>query len=101
MIRFTAAAALFITALVGTAATAQGAGYYTATPVTAPSKASFMARETVWTARDVSYTARRGDDRDSVQCELVVRQAGKLSAFTAGGAAFDAAALDKCNAKAR
>ncbi len=98
-----AAALATSTMLLGaTASHAQGAGvYYAAIPAAVPAKTSFVARETVWTWRDNAYVARRGDSRDAIQCELVARQAGKLTAFTAGGAAFDAAALDKCNAKAK
>ena len=104
MIRTISIAAALATSLLvlgATASHAQSSSYYIATPAATPAKTSFVTRETVWTWRDAAYTARRGDSRDAIQCELVARQAGKLTAFTAGGAAFDAAALDKCNAKAR
>lgn len=94
-------AAAALTASAAGAATAQSAGYYTAVPVTKPAKSQFIARDTIWTLRDSAFVARRGDDRPAVQCELVARQVGKLASFTANGAAFDAAALEKCNAKAR
>ena len=87
--------------LTPTASQAQAGPYYAATPEAKPGKASFLTRETVWTWRDNAYVARRGGDRDAVQCELVARRAGKLASFTAGGTAFDAAALERCNAKAR
>lgn len=96
-----AALAVSLTLLGTTAANAQDAGYYAATPVTKPTKASFIARDTIWTWRDTAFTARRGSDRDTIQCELVARQAGKLESFSVSGAAFDAAALEKCNAKAK
>lgn len=98
-----AAALATSTMLLGaTAGHAQPVGaYYAAVPAAVPAKASFVSHETVWTWRDNAYVARRGDSRDAIQCELVAKQAGKLTAFSAGGAAFDAAALDKCNAKAR
>lgn len=83
------------------AANAQGASYYAAVPVTTPSKTQLITRDTVWTWHATAFTARRGDARDTIQCELVARQVGKLSSFSAAGTAFDAAALEKCNAKAK
>ena len=102
MIRMLSIAAALATSMLvlSTTAHAQG-GYYTATPVAKPAKASFLARETMWTWHDSAYTARRGGDRDAIQCELVARQTGKLATFTAGGTAFDAPALEKCNARAK
>jgi hypothetical protein len=95
--------ALIISALmVGTAANAQpqGPGYYTATPVEAPSKTSLMTRDTIWKFRDGAFNASKQPERDLVLCQLVVQRIGKLTAFTAGGQALDADALAKCNAKA-
>ena len=104
MIRLLSIAAALATStmlLGATAGHAQSSGYYAAVPVAKPTKTSFIARETVWTWRDTGYVARRSGDRDVIQCELVARQAGKLASFSAGGAAFDAPALEKCNAKAK
>ncbi len=105
MTRLIAAAAALASAATlfgAAAATAQQPGYYyVATPAGEAGKPSFVARETVWNWQNGAYVARRGGDRDAVQCELVARRAGKLASFTAGGAAFDADALDRCNAKAR
>ena len=101
IVSIAAALAASLTIFGATAASAQPAGYYAAVPVAKPAKASFIARDTVWTWRDTAFTARRGTDRDSIQCELVARQAGKLASFSVAGAAFDAAALEKCNAKAK
>lgn len=100
LLSIAAAAAVSLTTLGAGAAYAQS-GTYAAVPVTKPAKASFIARDTIWTWRDTAYTARRGGDRDAIQCELVARQTGKLASFSVGGTAFDAAALDKCNAKAK
>lgn len=104
MLRMVSVAAALVasTLVVGaTAGHAQSTGYYAAVPVAKPGKTSFIARETVWTWQNDAFTARRGSDRDAVQCELVARQAGKLASFSAGGASFDGAALDKCNARAK
>ena len=35
-----------------------------------------------------------------ILCQLVVRDIGPLSAFSAGGKSYDAAQLEKCNGKA-
>ena len=96
-----AALAASATLLGATAGHAQSANYYTATPVAKPTKTSFVTRDTVWKWRDSAFVARQGSDRDSIMCSLVAQRAGKLSAFTVGGAALAADALEKCNAKAK
>ena len=98
----TVAAALIASSLVvGATASQAQTGYYAAVPAAKPAKSSFIARETVWTWQNDAFTARRGADRDAIQCELVAKQAGKLASFSAGGTPFDSAALDKCNARAK
>jgi uncharacterized low-complexity protein len=98
-----AAAAAASLALVPAAGIAQNAprGYYAATPATAPTKASLVTRSTIWKCGEGSCTAAKANARDNIVCELVVREVGKLDAFSANGTAFDADALAKCNAKAR
>jgi hypothetical protein len=102
MTRFFAAAAAATLALVPTAGIAQGApNGYAATPVTAPAKATFVTRSTLWKCNGGTCTAAAtGSARDGIVCELVAREVGKLSAFRANGSDFDAASLEKCNAKA-
>lgn len=86
---------------------AQTGGYYAATPVAAPAPAPAPARTmlitngTVWKWQDTAFTASKGPQRPAIMCELVVQRVGKLAMFSAGGTAFDAAALDKCNARAK
>ncbi|MFZ5748310.1 MAG: CC_3452 family protein [Pseudomonadota bacterium] len=97
----TAAVALSL-AFLPFSVSAQGpSGYYTATPVTAPAKASLVTRTTVWKCGEGVCAAAKSSSRDAVMCELLAREIGKLSAFTVAGAAFDDEALAKCNAKAR
>ena len=98
-----AAAALVSAALVApVAAHAADAGpYYAATPVAAPAKTMLITSGTVWKWNTSAFTANKATQRDVIMCEMVVKGAGKLSSFTAGGQAFDAAALDKCNARAK
>ena len=94
-----AASAILLTPVAGHAQAP--AGYYTATPVAVPAKTMLITGETIWHWQDTVYTANRGPQRPSIVCEMVVKRAGKLSAFTAGGQPLDGAALDKCNARAK
>ena len=83
------------------AATAQVGGYYVAVPAAPPTKPSLMTHDTSWSLKNGAYVAQRAPERDTVLCELVARNVGTLSSFTAGGNAYDADALAKCNAKAK
>ena len=66
-------------ALVLGATPALAKSYYTATPAVAP----------------------KAGNRDQVMCELAAKEMGQLASFTANGSAFDAAAMEKCNARAK
>ena len=104
MIRFTAVAATAAAMLAlapATAAQSGPRGYYSATPVTAPTKASLVTRSTIWKCGSGVCTASKANARDTIVCELVVREVGQISAFRANGTEFDADALAKCNAKAK
>ena len=94
-----AAATLALAPVSGFAQTTRG--YYSATPVTAPAKASVVTRTTVWKCGEGTCVASKATSRDSIMCELVVREVGTLQSFSANGTAFDADALAKCNARAR
>ncbi len=83
------------------AASAQVGGYYVAVPAAKPTKAGLMTHATYWSLKDGAYVAPRASERDTVLCQLVARNVGTLSSFTAGGNAYDADALAKCNAKAK
>lgn len=98
-----AAAAAATLALTPAASFAQGPvrGYYSATPATAPTKVSMITRSTVWKCDAGVCVAGKADARDTIVCELLVREVGTLTAFRANGSEFDADALAKCNAKAR
>ncbi|MEH3045814.1 CC_3452 family protein [Sphingomonas adhaesiva] len=97
-----------ITAIVASAATLAAAGvqaqptnaYYVATPVAQPAKARLITRSTAWQLKDGAFVAARAAERDTILCQLLARDVGGLSAFSAGGKTFDAAQLDTCNAKA-
>jgi uncharacterized low-complexity protein len=94
-----AAATLALTPAIGSAQTVRG--YYAATPVSAPSKTSVVTRSTVWKCGEGVCVASKSDSRDTIMCELVAREVGALQTFSAGGTAFDADALAKCNARAK
>jgi len=96
-----AAAAAATLALTPVAGIAQSRGYYSATPVTAPEKASLVTRSTIWKCGAGVCTASKANARDGIVCELVAREVGTLTAFRANGTDFDADALAKCNTKAR
>ncbi len=96
-----AAAALTAVAIMPAAAVAQSGGYYSATAVEAPKKASFITQTTVWKCKDGTCTAPKTPTQDKVLCERVVQRVGALSSFTVGGTAFAADALAACNARAK
>lgn len=82
-------------------AQAPAGGYYTAIPAAQPTKTSFVTHTTVWKWNDSAFVAGKAPERENVVCELIAQRVGKLSSFTAGGQAFDADALAKCNARAK
>lgn len=94
-----AAATLALTSATGFAQTPRG--YYSATPVSAPGKPTLLTRSTLWKCSEGVCTAAKSSTRDAIMCELVAKEVGQLSAFTANGASFDEAALAKCNERAR
>lgn len=99
---FAVAAAAAATLVLAPASFAQTArGYYSATPVAAPAKASLVTRSTIWKCGEGVCVAGKANARDNIMCELVAREIGQLSAFRANGTDFDAEALAKCNTKAR
>ncbi len=102
MTRLLSIAALAATAVTAAApATAQSGSYYTASLAAAPGQAKFVTRSTIWHCNGTTCTAPKAGSRDAIMCELVARQAGQLTAFTANGTAFDAEALSKCNSRAK
>jgi hypothetical protein len=93
----------FVTALAVSSlfASAAGAGYYAATPVTAPAKPSLIAGSMMWKCDGGVCSAPKATSRDAIVCEQVVKRVGALSTFSANGTSFDEAALAKCNARAK
>jgi len=96
-----AAGVLAASLLLAVPAAAQATGYYAATPAAAPAKDSLIIRSTVWHCDTGQCVAAKADARDTIVCQSVAQQLGKLSAFVVEGKAFDDAALSACNSKAR
>ncbi len=95
-----ASSSMLLSSTIANAQPAEGPGYYTATPVAAPTKSSLITRDTVWKLHDGAFNASKAPEREIVLCQLVAQRVGKLSSFTVGGQAVDADTLAKCNAKA-
>lgn len=99
-----AAAAVLGLLLVSGASTAKAqtrTGYYTATLGEAAATPRTVAGGLVWNCAGTACTAPRGTSRPAVVCARLVRELGRVSAFSADGRAFEQADLDRCNASAR
>jgi hypothetical protein len=75
---------------------------YRATPVTAPADGQIIVHDLAWRCASGSCTASRtGSSTDSTICSALARDLGPLTAFAVGDTDFDAAAIEKCNHRAR
>ncbi|MDQ2877653.1 MAG: hypothetical protein M3R41_01075 [Pseudomonadota bacterium] len=101
MTRFIPFAVAALAALSPLAANAQPAGGYVAVPTAQPAKTSFIARSTVFSWRDGAYVGAASPERARIMCEVVVKEVGALTSFSADGTAFAPADLAKCNARAK
>jgi len=101
MVRILSLVAALAVSVAPVAAQAQAGGYYVATPVTAPTKASVITSGTLWKCAGGSCTAAKSTQRDLIMCQMVAQRVGALSAFNVAGAAMDEASLAKCNERAR
>jgi hypothetical protein len=100
MIRLAPIAASLTLAML-TPATAQTGAHFVATPVEAPTRASFVTQNTLWKCAGNVCVAPKAPTKDKVMCERAVQRLGALSAFTVAGTPFDAQALAACNARAK
>jgi hypothetical protein len=100
-----AVAALAWTALsIGTAispAPAQAAeGAYYRAELTAPAtNGHAVVGGLVWKCADTACAAPKGTSRPAIVCARLAKQVGEVSNFTAGGKAFEAEDLARCNGK--
>ena len=66
----------------------------------APAQGTRVANETLWRCGDDGCRAAKATSRPAVVCAQAAREFGKLESFVFRGEAFDATALEKCNARA-
>jgi hypothetical protein len=74
--------------------------HYQAEPAAKPAQAKFVAKDILWRCGDAGCTGAKGSSRPAIVCASLVREVGALRSFTAGGTAFAAEDLQKCNARA-
>jgi hypothetical protein len=75
--------------------------HYQAEPVVPPSKAKFLARDTLWRCAEAHCVAAESGSRPAIVCAVLARQVGPLRSFTVAGQALAAEELDHCNGRAR
>lgn len=84
-------------AFLSTGAAAAGGTYYRAELASPAPQARFVARDVVWACKDAGCIAGQGTSRPLVMCSALVKAAGPVTSFTAGGKALDADELARCN----
>ena len=60
-----------------------------------------VAKDIVWRCAGAACVAAQGNSRPASDCAALAAKVGALRSFAVGGEALDAAALEKCNARAR
>jgi hypothetical protein len=86
--------------LAATPALAAGPGTLVAVPEAQPTRAALVTRSAAWSLRGNAYITRTAE-RPTILCELVARDAGRLSSFSVNGTALAGDALARCNRHAR
>ncbi len=92
-----ASAVLMGSAAFVSTATAAGGAYYRAELANPATEARFVARDVVWACKGASCTAGQGTSRPLVMCSALVKKAGPVASFAAGGKALEAEELARCN----
>lgn len=88
--------------LLSSAAVAQPSGGFYALSLGQPAaKAQPIVRGMLFNCNGATCTAGEGTSRPAIVCAAAAREFGPIASFSAGGQAFDAEALAKCNAKAK
>ncbi len=62
---------------------------------------SVIVGETLWNCGAAGCTTGKATSRPAIVCEQTAKKFGKLESFTVDSAAFDDAALAKCNTKVK
>jgi hypothetical protein len=87
-------------ALWTTTATAATTPYYSAELATPSSDDKVIVRGTLWKCEGDTCVAGKAGSRPQIICATLVREVGRLNAFSVGGTAISQDDLDACNAKA-
>jgi hypothetical protein len=74
---------------------------YRLTAASAAKSSTIVARDVLWRCGPEACTAASATSRPAIVCSSAARELGKLTSFSAKGAAFSDAELAKCNEKAR
>ena len=89
---------VLIGAVIPATATAAGGAFYSAELANPAPDARFVARDVVWNCKGTSCLAGQGTSRPLIMCSALVKKAGAVASFTAGGKALEAEDLARCNA---
>lgn len=93
---------MFVAAVLAMSGAPGLAAEYRVTPVIAPTDGKIIVHDVAWHCASGScVAARTGSSTDATICSALARDLGRLSAFMVADAAFDTAALEKCNRRAR
>lgn len=87
-----------LSGVVAPAAAAAGGAFYSAELASPAPDARFVARDVVWACKGTSCLAGQGTSRPLIMCSALVKKAGPVTSFTAGGKALEAEDLARCNA---
>ena len=80
---------------------AAGQHQYRAELAAPAAKPKLVAKDIVWRCAGAACVAPQGNSRPASDCAALAAKVGALRSFAVGGEALDAAALEKCNARAR
>jgi hypothetical protein len=76
-------------------------GQYRAEPASPQTASRLIVKDIVWRCGTGGCVAPRSNSRPAIDCSALAQEIGTLRSFTVEGRALDAAALEKCNARAR
>ncbi|HYW16874.1 MAG TPA: hypothetical protein VE891_12075 [Allosphingosinicella sp.] len=100
-LQFASASTAFLIAASLFGGTAFAGTQYRAEPAAPPAAARLIVKDVVWKCGAGGCVAPQGNSRSAIDCPALVREIGTLRSFSVGGQPLDAAALGKCNARAR
>lgn len=77
------------------------AAHYVAIPVAKAVAQTVALQGVTWRCGEEGCTAGETSSRPEIVCAAFVKKVGAVRSFTAGDRVLDAAALEKCNARAK